>query len=537
MVKQFLMMMLSPHSSSPRSRGRPADRKKKSGGKVIVKCVGCLFACIPIMVFAFILSYGPHYLESSLKTDRSDGNFAQPPASHPRGLFRSMMGDFNRKFKGAFGRSAPPAVAKSWSSLIASERSQFLIYVYDLPEKFNRQVLRESWRCGHHMFAAEVAFHKYLLKSNVRTKDPSKATMFYIPTYTTCKTTTFAGNGPDPWFGRNLMVEAISWVSSTFPYWNRRQGRDHIVSATHDYGACYDYLRNSAHRAGIVSELKKSIILSTFGDTKSKCFNADHHITIPTYLAVPSLGINSKRMRADWSKAVGLQLPLAVDDPSTFDDTKRTQACFFWGALEWTDANGRIDESYSHGVRQTLRKLYADDPWFVLKHVTRDGDGKIGLDQYAEHLKRSVFCLAPAGFAPWSARIYEAIHYGCIPVIIADTIILPFDDQLPWREFSVKISEADLKVPGKMKDILKSITAVEIKKKQNILVNIARVALMYQFPSYSENSELAPFGRAEIGGSAFDYIIRGLEIKAGKRRVTKESAKIRQKARVSGGWQ
>ena len=111
------------------------------------------------------------------------------------------------------------------------------------------------------------------------------------------------------------MVEAISWVSSTFPYWNRRQGRDHIVSATHDYGACYDYLRNSAHRAGIVSELKKSIILSTFGDTKSKCFNADHHITIPTYLAVPSLGINSKRMRADWSKAVGLQLPLAVDDP------------------------------------------------------------------------------------------------------------------------------------------------------------------------------------------------------------------------------
>ena len=140
----------------------------------------------------------------------------------------------------------------------------------------------------------------------------------------------------------------------------------------------------------------------------------------------------------------------------------------FLGALEWTDANGRVDASYSHGIRQTLRTLYADDSWFVMKHVTRDGDGKIGLGQYAEQLKKSIFYLAPAGFAPWSARIYEAIHYGCIPVIIADTIVLPFDDQLPWKDFSIKISEADLRTPGKMKDILQSISEEEIRKKQKM---------------------------------------------------------------------
>ena len=78
-----------------------------------------------------------------------------------------------------------------------------------------------------------------------------------------------------------------------------------------------------------------------------------------------------------------------------------------------------------------------------------------------------------AGFAPWSARIYEAIHYGCIPVIIADTIILPFDDQLNWKDFSIKISEHDLKKPGMLKETLQSLTAFDIKKKQNAL-KIAR---------------------------------------------------------------
>ena len=96
------------------------------------------------------------------------------------------------------------------------------------------------------MFAAEVAFHKYLLKSTVRTTDPSKALFFYIPVYTTCKTTTFAGNGPDPWFGRNLMVEAVSYCVFSISMRNKKQGKDHIVSATHDYGACYDYLRTAA---------------------------------------------------------------------------------------------------------------------------------------------------------------------------------------------------------------------------------------------------------------------------------------------------
>ena len=151
-------------------------------------------------------------------------------------------------------------------------------------------------------------------------------------------------------------------------------------------------------------------------------------------------------------------------------------------------------------------------------------------------MKRSVFCLAPAGFAPWSGRIYEAMHYGCIPVIIADTIILPFDDQLNWKDFSIKISEHDLKIPGKLKAILQSLSPLEIKKKQNAL-RVARKAIMFQFPGpkalSTTKNNFDGFNPAEVGGVAFDYILRELELKANVRKVTQGSIKIRQNARLN----
>lgn len=520
------------------SRGKPMNRMHSStraSEKINRKCFALCMAVIPIAIFSALLTFGPFFVSewinkmSRKSSSSSDGgnsvrSLNTQGAALSGGIFHSFFSS---------SQSVPEYHAKAWSHPLKNKN--FKIYVYDLPEKFNTQVLRESWRCGHHMFAAEVAFHKYLLGSAQRTLDPTKASLFYIPVYTTCKCTSFAGNGPDPWFGRNLMTEVINHVSTTYPYWNKKQGRDHVVAATHDYGACYDYLRPNAKKIGMVSELKNAIILSTLGDRNLKeCYNPRNHITIPTFLPVAALG--GKRMRADWTKAVGVTLSLKEDDPHFFDDSKRDRPCFFWGALEWTDARGNVDNSYSHGIRQELQRQYKDDSYFTLKHVTRDGDGKLGIVEYAKHLKRSVFCLAPAGFAPWSARIYEAIHYGCIPVIIADTIILPFDDQLNWKDFSIKISEHDLKKPGMLKETLQSLTAFDIKKKQNAL-KIARKAIMYQFPTQKAKTisqrNFNGFQTSEIGGVAFDYIMRELQIKANARNVVKESVKIRQEARLN----
>ncbi|GKC06430.1 probable beta-1,4-xylosyltransferase IRX10L [Tanacetum coccineum] len=59
---------------------------------------------------------------------------------------------------------------------------------------------------------------------------------------------------------------------------------------------------------------------------------------------------------------------------------------------------------------------------------------------------KAVFCLCPLGWAPWSPRLVEAVIFGCIPVIIADDIVLPFADAIPWEDIGVYVDEKDVPI-------------------------------------------------------------------------------------------
>lgn len=52
---------------------------------------------------------------------------------------------------------------------------------------------------------------------------------------------------------------------------------------------------------------------------------------------------------------------------------------------------------------------------------------------------RSIFCLSPAGDTPSSARLFDAIVSGCIPVIVSDELELPFEGILDYRKVNVDI--------------------------------------------------------------------------------------------------
>lgn len=60
---------------------------------------------------------------------------------------------------------------------------------------------------------------------------------------------------------------------------------------------------------------------------------------------------------------------------------------------------------------------------------------------YAITLQQSVFALCPSGSGPNSIRLWEALGYGAIPVILADTLALPGDPEL-WRQAAVMVPES-----------------------------------------------------------------------------------------------
>ena len=66
---------------------------------------------------------------------------------------------------------------------------------------------------------------------------------------------------------------------------------------------------------------------------------------------------------------------------------------------------------------------------------------------YARTLQQSVFALCPSGSGPNSIRLWEALGYGAIPVILADSLALPGDPAL-WRQAALFVPETPAAVAG-----------------------------------------------------------------------------------------
>lgn len=84
------------------------------------------------------------------------------------------------------------------------------------------------------------------------------------------------------------------------------------------------------------------------------------------------------------------------------------------------------------------------------------------------------------GWAPWSPRIVEAVVYGCVPVIIADNISLPYSHVIPWSDISLTVREDDL---PKLDKILQQVAATNLTLIQrNLWKEENRRAVLFSNP-------------------------------------------------------
>ncbi|TYG88130.1 hypothetical protein ES288_A13G270400v1 [Gossypium darwinii] len=309
------------------------------------------------------------------------------------------------------------------------------IFVYELPSEYNEDWLSNK-RCSNHLFASEVAIHRALMNTyDLRTFDPYEADFFFVPVYVSCNFSTVNGF-PAIGHARSLISSAIQLISSNYPFWNRTQGSDHIFVASHDYGACFHAMEDRAIDDGIPDFMKNSIILQTFGvNYKHPCQDVEH-VVIPPYIPPESV-------RNTLEKA-----PLTG---------KRDIMVFFRGKMEVHPKNvsGKF---YGKKVRTEIWRRYNGDRRFYLQRQRFAG--------YQSEIVRSVFCLCPLGWAPWSPRLVEFVALGCVPVIIADGIQLPFPSAVKWSEISLTVAERDV---GKLGGILEHVAKTNLSTIQKNL--------------------------------------------------------------------
>ncbi|KVI07513.1 Exostosin-like protein, partial [Cynara cardunculus var. scolymus] len=108
--------------------------------------------------------------------------------------------------------------------------------------------------------------------------------------------------------------------------------------------------------------------------------------------------------------------------------------------------------------------------------------GEAGKIAAQSGMRKSVFCLSPAGDTPSSARLFDAIVSGCIPVIVSDELELPFEGILDYRRISLFVSSSDAVQPGWLLAYLRSIKPTQIREMQDNLAKYTR-HFLYSHPA------------------------------------------------------
>ncbi|WJX44103.1 putative glucuronoxylan glucuronosyltransferase irx7 [Trifolium repens] len=346
-------------------------------------------------------------------------------------------------------KTRPTHVIKSLSKSISTNKTTSLknlkVFIYDLPPKYNTNWLTNS-RCKTHLFASEVAIHKALLTSDVRTFDPYDADFFFVPVYVSCNFSTVNGF-PAIGHARSLISSAVKLISTEYPFWNRSRGSDHVFVASHDFGSCFHTLEDVAMKDGVPEIMKKSIVLQTFGVTYEHPCQKVEHVVIPPFVSPESVRNTMENFPVNGRRDIWV---------------------FFRGKMEVHPKNvsGRF---YSKKVRTVIWKKFNGDRRFYLRRHRFAG--------YQSEIARSVFCLCPLGWAPWSPRLVESVALGCVPVIIADGIRLPFSSAVKWSEISVTVAEKDV---WRLADILEKVAATNLSSIQRNLWDArTRKALLF----------------------------------------------------------
>jgi hypothetical protein len=143
---------------------------------------------------------------------------------------------------------------------------------------------------------------------------------------------------------------------------------------------------------------------------------------------------------AEWERAMNprtISMPALPITVGTISTGPRVVLASFRGAL-------------SHPSREGIAQLH-DGANYICEIV--DPKNHVGLvdfqsrsyDQsYVDLMSASLFSFIPRGDALFSYRFLEAISFGCIPIVLSDGWVLPFDRMIDWSSILLRLPERDV---------------------------------------------------------------------------------------------
>lgn len=110
-----------------------------------------------------------------------------------------------------------------------------------------------------------------------------------------------------------------------------------------------------------------------------------------------------------------------------------------------------------------LFQLLENEKDVIMKHGAQSRESRRAASQ---GMHTSKFCLNPAGDTPSACRLFDAIVSLCIPVIVSDSIELPFEDVIDYSKISIFVDTTSALKPGYLVALLRGVTRERILEYQ-----------------------------------------------------------------------
>ncbi|KAG2494879.1 hypothetical protein HYH03_007118 [Edaphochlamys debaryana] len=346
--------------------------------------------------------------------------------------------------------------------------SKLKIYMYELPWTVAFPYDYNDGQFGRDpMYRAYEWFMMHFLRDNAtRTENPYEANLFYVPMLLYF----YIGNVRDP---APQAKWVIKHIQENYPFWNRSGGRDHFYFMTGDRGTCHAsrWLQDSAIKLVHFGLQKRDMGWPDISNKEYGCIQVKRDLVVPPinqFLDILPTGA------ADYYQRI---------QQTGGRDENRTLLFGFAGGV----GDGNI---YSGGVRQALKRhLDALNATGALPPDVLFLEGRT--PNYRQLLSTSKFCIAPYGYG-WGLRLVQAVQFGCVPVIIQDWVYQPFEDFMPYEEFSVRLPASS--IPS-IVELLRGISDQELA---NMRLNLAKYYRAFIW-------------EREYGGQAYEWTLSGLQ--------------------------
>ncbi|VEU38264.1 unnamed protein product [Pseudo-nitzschia multistriata] len=286
--------------------------------------------------------------------------------------------------------------------------------------------------------------------SCLRTNDPEKATLFYVPYLPSAEYkngTLFGKDMSQSKYGKaiqNIITkqEYESWEKEfglTSEYWKRRNGSDHILVFSEPMHGLWHpkSRRGNFHFLHSQFQTHSPIVISnelskTFIDMYPLCARKNILVPYPNTNGRWFNGALDNEAVAMMTEHSGIrklsESPGAIQ--SEIDLAKQSELKETSNGSNSTPPRllGYYYSGGNHGTCVDLRKSMKDEfrcspsGKMVKKY-------KKALNNYAHGYRQSTFCPCPGGDSPSAKRNFDSVFAGCIPVILSEDFVWPFTSE------------------------------------------------------------------------------------------------------------